>query len=557
MAYQPQQKAAFQAYVTTANLGIGGIYQSGVLDLQGFTQVDTHIVSDVDGTITVRWYSDAGGTDQVRLLTIPYVATNGFQLFAAPAFTPYVQYEYTNGGVGQADFFYETKFLRTSLSPQILGLNAFIAGGMVSVLNRSILVAQNDAGSWNNVKSDNQQHLEVNVSNPKTAYDELNVANLSPVSQITFPYNINTAIVNVTETGGGTATQASNMAILGTSATTASSVTIASIEQIPYRAGQGHLARFAAMFVGAPTVATAYMGVGVGDANDGYGFLRNSGGFNVSYRTNGATTNILQTAWNVDKLDGSGGSLNPSGMNLDITKGNSYQIAYGSGFGTVNFSVESDVSGDYVLVHTLALANTLTAPSAYNPTFPMQAEAANGTGTDNLFLSVASMASFIEGPNAILYSQGVLNSQSGVENGTFANEVELITFFNKTDVFGGSGNNKVYCRILGISWLNECNKTAIMRLREEVTGLAAGTFTDIDADTSVVSYRTNGTGTITGGKILFEAFAEKDGKGGVFVDLSPLSLIMVPGKKYTISGVCVTAAGIDDQLGTLLWQEDF
>jgi len=557
MAYQPQEKASFQAYVTTANLGVGGIYQSGVLDLQGFTQVDTHIVSDVDGTITVRWYSDAAGTDQVRLLTIPYAASNGFQLFAAPAFTPFVQYEYTNGAVGQADFFYETKFLHTALSPQILGLDAFIASGMVSVLNRSILVAQNDAGSWNNVKSDNQQHLEVNVSNPKTAYDELNVANLSPVSQITWAYNINTAIVDVTEAAGGTATQASNMAVLNTSATTASTAIITSIEQIPYRAGQGHLARFSCMFVGAPTVGTAEMGIGVGDASDGYGFLRNSGGFNASYRTNGSTTNILQTAWNVDRLDGSGGALNPSGMTLDITKGNSYQIAYGSGFGTVNFSVESDVSGDYVLVHTLALANTLTAPSAFNPTFPMRAEATNGAGTDNLTLSVASMASFLEGPNAIPYSQGVLNSQSGVENGNFATEVEIITFFNKADVFGGTGNNKVYCRILGVSWLNECNKTAIVRLREEVTGLAAGTFTDVDVNTSVVSYRTDGTGTPAGGKTLFEGYGEKDGKGGIFIDLSSLNLIMTPGKKYTISAVCTLTATVKDQLATLLWQEDF
>lgn len=151
MAYQPAEPAAFQAYATTANLGIAGLYQTGVLDLQGYTQVDTHVVSDVDGTITVHWYSDASGTDQVRLLTIPYVAANGFQLLSAPAFTPFVEYKYTNGGVAQADFFYETKFLHTSLSPQILGLTSFIAGGMVAQLGRSILVGTDSAGAYNNV----------------------------------------------------------------------------------------------------------------------------------------------------------------------------------------------------------------------------------------------------------------------------------------------------------------------------------------------------------------------------------------------------------------------
>jgi hypothetical protein len=151
MAYQPAEDASFQAYVTTANLGIAGVYDSGVLDLRGFTQVDTHVVADVDGVITVHWYSDAAGTDQVRLLTIPYSAANGFNLLAAPAFTPFVKYVYTNGAVGQADFFFETKFLHTSLSPQILGLTAFIAGGMVAQLNRSILVGTDTAGAYNNV----------------------------------------------------------------------------------------------------------------------------------------------------------------------------------------------------------------------------------------------------------------------------------------------------------------------------------------------------------------------------------------------------------------------
>jgi hypothetical protein len=347
------------------------------------------------------------------------------------------------------------------------------------------------------------------------------------------------------------------MAVLNTSTTLSSSCSLTSIKQIPYRAGLGHIARFACVFAGVPTVPLAYSGIGVGDAADGYGFLLGLGGFGISYRTNTAPTFIAQTAWNIDVLDGSGSLNNPSGMNLDINTGNSYQIAYGSGFGTVNFSVESDVSGDYVLVHTLALANTLTVPSVYNPTFPMRAEADNGNATDNLTISVASMSSFIEGKNSIEYSPGVINSQSGTENGTFLNEVELITFFNKEDVFGGTGNNKVYCKMLGISWLNETNKTAIVRLREEATGMAAGTFTDVGANTSVVSYRTDGTGTITGGKILFEAFAEKDGKGGIFVDLTNLNLTMTPGKKYTISAVCTAVAGANDQLATLLWSEDF
>lgn len=154
MAYQPQEPAAKQAYQTTTPLGIGGTYDSGIIDLRGWTQVDTRITADQDGTITIRWYSDAAGTDQVRLLTIPYSAANGFQLFSAPAFTPYNRYEYTNGGVAQTDFFFETKLLHVPLSPQILGTEAFIAQGMVTQLNRSINTGRQPDGDFVNAKAD-------------------------------------------------------------------------------------------------------------------------------------------------------------------------------------------------------------------------------------------------------------------------------------------------------------------------------------------------------------------------------------------------------------------
>ena len=491
--------AEVTAFVTTALLASGATFDSGPLDANGKTQVQTEVNASHDGTINIYFCSDAAGLDVVRSLSIPYIAANGYQFFAAPAFVNYIKYEFTNNaGVTQTDFYYTTKFLTTGLSPQLLTTNAFIAPAMVANLGRNIIVGQNTAGNFNNVPLDSQSHLEVNVSNPKTAYDELAVANLSPVSQITFPYNVNTDIVNVTETASGTVTQANNMAVLNTGATTGSAAIITSIEQVPFRAGLGHIARFSCLFSGTPTVATAYIGIGVGDALDGYGFLLNNLGFNISYRTNGTPTNTLQTSWNIDKMDGTKGSSNPSGMLLDTSKGNSYQIAYGSGFGAVNFSIESATPGDYVLVHVLTLGNTLTTPSVYNPTFPMRAEAANGTGTDDLTMYVASLASFVEGKNAIKYSQGVLNSKGfSITKAWTTTEEHIATWRNNANVFGGTANNKVYCKIKAISFNNDTTKSATIRIYENITITGSPVYTDINSNTSVIS--TDTAGGITAG----------------------------------------------------------
>ena len=152
-AYKPQVDQS-QAYVTTANLGISGNYDSGVLSLEDYTQVQTHVFSDQDGTITVEFCADAGGTDVVRTLTIPYAAANGFQLFAAPAFSPYVRYQFDNGAVAQTDFFFETKFLTKSLSGQLLGVEGFVSPTMIATLGRSVTVGQDPEGNYVNLKSD-------------------------------------------------------------------------------------------------------------------------------------------------------------------------------------------------------------------------------------------------------------------------------------------------------------------------------------------------------------------------------------------------------------------
>ena len=153
------------AFLTTANLTSGSTYTSGVLDARGYTQVQTHINADQDGTLNIYYSSDDAGADVARTLTIPYASSSGFQLYSAPAFTPYIQYDFTNGSIAQGDFYYETKLLTTSLSAQVLTLDAFVAPSMTANLGRNIIAGKvgstfqnvnvaettNDAGTYHNL----------------------------------------------------------------------------------------------------------------------------------------------------------------------------------------------------------------------------------------------------------------------------------------------------------------------------------------------------------------------------------------------------------------------
>ena len=548
------EKVEGVSFVTGATLAIGGTYSTDILDARGYQQVSTSIVSDVDGTATFEFLSGSTGP-VVRTLNISYAASTGYQLLSAPAFTDYVRYSYTNGATAQGNFHYETKFLTGALSGQVLPLNSPVFGGMVANLGANVIIGKNDSGSYNQVKLDNENHLAVNATNPKSSYDELPIAELSPISQLSFPYNINEDLVTVTTLNGGTATQDQNMACVGTgtliTGASGQSAKIESKDTITFRPGQGAMARFSALFTNhGPNGDTAIQGIGIGDETDGYGFAYTGATFGISYRTGGTQTNIPQSSWNIDKMDGTGNS----GMTLDQTKGNVYQISYGSGFGCINFSLESQSTGDMVLVHILHLANQKTIPSAFNPTFPLRAEvfkdgAAGATDPNNYEVKVSDMSSFIEGLNKIT---GPVNGFTNSKLSAGITVVTLFTLYNKA-IFA-TKVNKVSSLMKSISIANASAESGNITVIENGVLIgAAVTPTDISTATSVMATDIAAT-VVTGGRVVWVGSVSKD--GGTSVDLSSLGIRMLPGSHYTITSA-LTAADPKVMSASIVWQEDF
>lgn len=157
-------------FQTTVNLASGDTFSSDVIDAQGYTQVQTHIVCDNDGTLGFKFCSTSncsgttvGQNGVERYLSVPYLASTGFQLYSAPAFTPYVQYTFTNGGTGTTtQLFYETKLLTKSLSGQLLGVNSFISPSMVGNLVRSVATGKQPDGDFVNAVADGTGFVTTN-----------------------------------------------------------------------------------------------------------------------------------------------------------------------------------------------------------------------------------------------------------------------------------------------------------------------------------------------------------------------------------------------------------
>jgi hypothetical protein len=375
----------------------------------------------------------------------------------------------------------------------------------------------------------------------KTAFGEMSIGELTPKVHLSFPYNINAAFVNTTTIGSGTVTQADSKAVLQTTAASSSQAHLTSRRVLKYNTGQGGLVRFTAVFT--PCTANSSQLIGIGDAIDGFYFGCDGATFGLLRRQDSVDNWTVQTSWNGDKA--AGASILPF---IDITKGNVYQIRYQwLGFGAITFWVENPWDGEFIKVHTIRYANAHTDPSIFNPSLPLHAEVVNVSNATNIMLQTSSMMGGIEGKEVDL---GELESISNTKEGVTTTETNVVTIQNKTTF--ATKTNRVEIVLKAISYGVDGTKPAIVRLIKNVTLGGTPSYTDISANTSVVSYDVAGT-TITGGEVLLSLATNKS--DGDTLDLSRYNIVLEPGETFTIS--VEASSGTTDASVSLVWSERF
>ncbi len=533
-------------YDTT--LSANANFASDVLDARGYSQLQTTMQSDVNGIMKFEFANDASLSTVLRTLSVNYTAPD-FAFYAAPTFTGYVRYSYQNGASAQAAFHYDTKFLTNSQNGQIMAVDQEIRNKMVATLGRNVIVGQNDAGNFNNVETNEQNELRVAV--PHGAFGALAVEELTPLIQLTFPYNINTLLVNTVSGGGGYVSQADNMAVVSTTATISSTAVLESKARIKYRAGQGAMARWTTLYtIGSAAGSKQHMGIG--EAGEGYYFGYQGTQFGIQHRTNDAVHNVPQSAWSVDTMDGSKNLQNPSGMLLDHTKGNVYQVQYQwLGYGAIKYYIEHEDDGEMGLVHVDDYANKNIVPSSYDPTFHVRMEVSNAGSTDDYIMKSSSMAAFIEGTDTIT---GPIESVSVGGTSTVAQK-NLLTLRSVLNFPTGSANEcKVssYLRKLALS--NDGANNTIVKVEIIEGGTFTGTpaYTFIDENRSTIEYDNAGVYTAGTGRVL-ETFllTSSDAKN---IDLTSDKIALE--HNGTVSFIMSNDVSTDTSVG-ISWVEDF
>ena len=148
-----------------------------------------------------------------------------------------------------------------------------------------------------------------------------------------------------------------------------------------------------------------------------------------------------QEDWNIDKMDGSSTiSTNPSGMTLDHTKLNVYQINMRwLGAGVISYAMEDQASGTLVYVHKEYYVNQHNTPHTLNPSFKITYAAYNTTGTANMTVTGASVYGAVEGT---IFQNELNRAYGNSKNNLAQNQLHhLLTIKNSVVTNGLAGAN--------------------------------------------------------------------------------------------------------------------
>lgn len=267
--------------------------------------------------------------------------------------------------------------------------------------------------------------------------------------------------------------------------------------------------------------------------------------------TNGVVNELnwtLQTAWNVDRCDGTNGSNNPSGFNLDTTKLNVYQICFKYlGAGGLDFFVENNNTNRMILVHQIKYSNLNTVPSLINPNMPIGWSSSNSGNTTNLTVKGASAMGATHGK--IVYFRNP-RSYSNTRTSVSTTELNIFTLKNLGMFVGKINQRELIPEKLILA--NESNKPAIINVRIDASLSGVQNYQYIEENESSTIVESTSS-NVTNGRVVFSVSLAKS--DSISIELDFLKLKLEAKQTLTIGAYLTSGTGGEID-ASLVWFED-
>lgn len=277
---------------------------------------------------------------------------------------------------------------------------------------------------------------------------------------------------------------------------------------------------------------TQFIGPLCRGGTDGYALGYSGTTFGLVVRKGGVDTFIAQTAWNIDKADGTG----TSGFTLNKATLNGFgaKTAYLGIIGALFYVI--DRTGKWWPVHFETNINEGLVTIINNPQLTVRMEMVKtAAGATNGTMYSASWNLYTAGPTHAEQARQRVNATQrlAVNYLVATGENYSLTILNNLTFAGVA--NKTQIKLLGISVTSDATAAnhSFVRIRRNNPLTGPMVFNAVSALNSCVSVDTAATGGFTAGTTEF-AYGVP-GQSGVPIDLSDKGLLLQPGESYTIT----------------------
>lgn len=345
--------------------------------------------------------------------------------------------------------------------------------------------------------------VEVVTEKATGHFGEVRVVEKTPIVELTSSFGLSDLRDIVTLAGSGTATTATGEHLLTLTANGTDAVTIDSAERGRYNPGMAAEVGLGLRMPAAPT-GNQVVVWGYTEGNDGFYFGQDATGLYVARLAGGVETLVRQTSWNADKLDGTG----PSGLTLDMTRGNIFQIDFAwYGYGGIEFVVmmlDGDFKQKPVVVHRLGVSGTV---SLQNPNLPIRVKAANNGTATALSVYVGGRQFSVIGRNITNERITTASRLSLAAIGTTA--LPLLSVRRKSTAQFLS----IPVRVAFVEAFTDASAILEVFLDASLTGASYGSLTNIAATETALELDTTAS-AVTGGILIYSTFIAASGSGG-------------------------------------------
>lgn len=328
---------------TTTPLNNNTTFTGTGTDVSAYPSVVVACLTDQNGILYVDFSPNNTNWDSTLSFTLTANVNEVHRITVTRRY--YRARVFNNSGANQTFLRFQT--LLGSQTPLTSTITSSIQTDADTILTRSILTGIQDSGNYANVPVTAEGHLEVAIHAPLLPFGSLHVENILPIFQSDAVYGLDPNQVNSGASLSGSTTASDSNFIISTGVTIYSQAYIQSYKRLRYRAGQGVISRFTALYTTPANLS--YQIAGIGHSEDGVYFGYVNTDFGVLYSSRGVReTRTLTVTVGATGSGNASVTLNDEVFSIPVTGASStlrtsWELSRGSYPGWSAFSLDSTV----------------------------------------------------------------------------------------------------------------------------------------------------------------------------------------------------------------------